>query len=212
MTTQLAAREDLISLIEPMPHQMPLYSYLMAAGPDRPNKSWLARILDAQRSTGSALPLHLGLEPDAYRQLINCFFPDCRVWLALHYGHDLLWQRGELRQQLLVLRREEWETLRNLLVQHRRGDDASEIRMAEIVAAACLGSGHLWRDLGLGSRGMLRDLLQSNFPALVSLNTRDMRWKRFFYKQLCEQEGGYVCRSPSCDQCSTYDECFGEEN
>lgn len=212
MNLRLAAREDPTVLYEPVPLQTPLYSYLMAAGPDRPNKSWLAQILAAQRGTGSALPLHLGLEPDAFRQLIEHFFPGCRTWLALHNGHDLLWQRGELRQQLLELRRDEWDTLRNLLMQHRRGKDASEIRMAEVVAAACLGSGHLWRDLGLGSRGMLRELLQSNFPDLVALNTRDMRWKRFFYKQLCEQEGGYVCRSPSCDQCSTFDECFGEEN
>ena len=34
-----------------------------------------------------------------------------------------------------------------------------------------------------------------NFPQLARRNTQDMRWKKFLYKQLCEQDGGYVCRS-----------------
>ena len=83
--------------------------------------------------------------------------------------------------------------------------------MAPIVAAACLGGDHLWRDLGLASRQQLRELLQHNFPQLAQRNVNDMRWKKFFYKQLCEQDGGYVCRSPSCEQCPTHHDCFGEE-
>jgi NifQ. len=39
----------------------------------------------------------------------------------------------------------------------------------------------------------------------------DMKWKKFIYKQLCEAEGLYVCRAPSCEVCKDYDQCFGKE-
>ena len=83
--------------------------------------------------------------------------------------------------------------------------------MSDIVAAGCLGGDHLWRDLGLQSRSELSQLMLQNFPTLAAANSGDMKWKKFFYKQLCEAGGGYVCRAPSCDQCSAYDDCFGPE-
>jgi nitrogen fixation protein NifQ len=46
---------------------------------------------------------------------------------------------------------------------------------------------------------------------LKARNDRDMKWKRFFYKQLCNQEGVYTCRSPSCEVCADYVRCFGPE-
>ena len=36
-------------------------------------------------------------------------------------------------------------------------------------------------------------------------NTRDMKWKKFLFKQLCETEGIYICRAPTCDQFCDYD-------
>ncbi|MFD2838780.1 nitrogen fixation protein NifQ [Azotobacter vinelandii] len=111
------------------------------------------------------------------------------------------------------MRRDEWEELRVLLLDGRRGDDPEELWMASIVAAACLGGDHLWRDLGLESRETLRVLLMHNFPPPC----RAQREKKhaleevFFYKQLCEQDGGYVCRSPSCEQCPSHHDCFGAE-
>jgi len=50
-----------------------------------------------------------------------------------------------------------------------------------------------------------------NFPGLSTLNDRDMKWKKFLYKQLCERTGVYVCRSPSCEVCVDYAKCFGRE-
>lgn len=83
--------------------------------------------------------------------------------------------------------------------------------MASIVATACMGLDHLWQDLGLWSRNELSALLHTNFPILAARNIRDMKWKKFLYKQLCEREGIYVCRAPSCDVCADYALCFGSE-
>jgi nitrogen fixation protein NifQ len=49
------------------------------------------------------------------------------------------------------------------------------------------------------------------FPALVARNHLDMKWKKFLYKQLCEREALYICKAPSCAQCSDRGLCFGAE-
>lgn len=83
--------------------------------------------------------------------------------------------------------------------------------MAEIVIAGCMGSDHLWQDLGLWQRADLTHLMLHNFEPLALRNQRDMKWKKFLYKQLCEAEGIYVCRSPSCEVCIDFHSCFGSE-
>ncbi|MCU7810980.1 MAG: nitrogen fixation protein NifQ, partial [Candidatus Thiodiazotropha sp. (ex Notomyrtea botanica)] len=74
-----------------------------------------------------------------------------------------------------------------------------------------LGDDHLWQDLGLWQRSDLSRLMMVCFRPLARLNDRDMKWKKFLYKQLCETEGIYTCRSPSCKVCVDYDNCFGCE-
>lgn len=178
---------------------------------DLPNTELLARIIAAQRAGNSCLPLHLGLDLSTFGAMMRRHFPGKLFWLALHSTHDDAFQRGTLRQQLFEIRSDEWRDLRDLLLDGRRNVDESEIWLASIVAAGCLGGDHLWRDMGLSSRTQLGELLRHNFPGIALRNERDMKWKKFFYKQLCEQEGGYVCRSPSCEQCVAYDDCFGIE-
>jgi nitrogen fixation protein NifQ len=83
--------------------------------------------------------------------------------------------------------------------------------MVEILIAGCMGNDHLWQDLGLWQRADLSKLMLDNFEPLALRNNKDMKWKKFLYKQLCEAEGIYVCRSPSCEVCVDYDNCFGSE-
>ncbi|HEX8545085.1 MAG TPA: nitrogen fixation protein NifQ [Pseudomonas sp.] len=172
----------------------------------QPNHTWLAHIIAAQRAGLTCLPRQLGLSDSSYDSLINSPFVD----QAVEYAPADDW--SAVREELLDLRRDEWLELSRLLLDGRRGREQEEVWLAEIVAAGCLGGNHLWRDLGLTSRLQLRELLTHNFPRLAMCNVQDMRWKKFFYKQLCEQNGGYVCRSPSCGICPTYDECYGEES
>lgn len=99
-----------------------------------------------------------------------------------------------------------------LMRTHRAGDSPSELWMASIVASACLGSDHLWQDLGLWCREDLSSLMLRNFPTLAEKNVHNMKWKKFLYKQLCNAEGIYVCRAPSCEVCADYQACFGPED
>jgi nitrogen fixation protein NifQ len=107
---------------------------------------------------------------------------------------------------------EEREELIRLLRLHRAEQDESELWISEIVAAGCMARDHLWHDLGLWSRRELSALMTRNFPTLAAKNDRDMKWKKFLYKQLCQQEGIYLCRAPACELCVDYAHCFGPES
>ena len=113
---------------------------------------------------------------------------------------------------MAVNRYDELAELRDLLLLHRAGVNESEIWMAEMVAVAAMGRDHLWQDMGLWSRKELGELMMRNFPSLARKNNRDMKWKKFLYKQLCVTEGVYTCRTPSCECCSDYEQCFGPED
>ncbi len=184
-------------------------AYPLNATDSHVNSAYIALVMQAQRHGLGCLPDRLGLSDTQYADMAQCFGHLLPV--SLNQQHPPHSENGLLRQQLLELRSQEWQDVTELLLAHRNKQHSSEIYIAQIVAAACLGSSHLWQDLGLPNRDMLKVLMHDNFASLFHLNDKDMRWKKFFYRQLCEQEGHYVCRSPSCESCSTYDECFGEE-
>ncbi|HYN58168.1 MAG TPA: nitrogen fixation protein NifQ [Rubrivivax sp.] len=111
-------------------------------------------------------------------------------------------------------RDDEVEEVQTLLLAHAdpaAGTAAEAACVAEIVAVACLGDQHLWQDLQLASRAELSAMMRHWFPALVERNHLDMKWKKFLYKQLCEREALYICKAPSCMQCSDRGLCFGHE-
>ncbi len=106
---------------------------------------------------------------------------------------------------------DEFPDLLQLLLDQRAIADDQHSNVAHLVATACMGSDHLWQDLGLPNRKALSAMLNRYFPALAAKNTGDMKWKKFFYRQLCERDGIKACRSPSCGACCDYDKCFGSE-
>jgi nitrogen fixation protein NifQ len=112
-------------------------------------------------------------------------------------------------------RDDEVQDLVALLLDHvdpGAGSVAQQRAMAETVAVACLGDDHLWQDLQLASRAELSTLMGRWFPGLVARNDRDMKWKKFLYKQLCEREAIFICKSPSCATCTDHAVCFGPED
>lgn len=152
---------------------------------------------------GGGLPPWLGLQPAAFVMLLSRHFPGVAI-------RDLPGIGGSGPADPSP-RQDEREEVVRLLLMHRAGEDSSEVWMAEVVAAGRMASDHLWQDLGLPERGELTALMRGNFPALAARNVKDMKWKRFRYKQLCEAEGIYTCRAPSCDVCTDYHVCFGPE-
>jgi nitrogen fixation protein NifQ len=115
-----------------------------------------------------------------------------------------------------ALRGDEYEDVLALLLEYgcENGCNTSDetVWLAGAVAAACMGDNHLWQDLGLANRQELSELLSTHFPALHAKNTGNMKWKKFFYKQLCERAEIRACRAPSCAVCSDYAACFEMES
>ena len=162
----------------------------------------LAKMLASRAIGMGALPQDLGLGRERFLALLANRFPRL-PWIL--DGSDTDGARLPEREDLI-----------GLMLRHAAdastGRRDTAVDMAAIVAAACMGSDHLWEDLGLWSRADLSLLMRHNFPALAAKNDRDMKWKKFLYKQLCQEEGIHVCRAPSCEVCRDYDLCFGPEN
>jgi nitrogen fixation protein NifQ len=177
-----------------------IYSALMASRRGEAIEETLARMLASWHQGQGAMPQWLGMGEAEYLRMMAYHFPaiDAHSLVSTREGVDLE-------------RTDELEDLRKLLLSQRSGVSESELWMAEMVIVGCLGSDHLWQDLGLWQRADLSKLMLQNFRPLAVRNDKDMKWKKFLYKQLCEAEGIYVCRSPSCEVCADYDNCFGSE-
>ncbi len=177
-----------------------IYDALMAVRRGHPVEETLARILSSWSLGYGAMPIWLGLGEERFCGMLATHFPGLDPdWLP-GFGLAVDPRRGE-----------EMDDLHRLLMANRTRGSEIEALMADIVVAGCLGSDHLWQDLGLWRRADLSRLMQDNFATLAARNDRDMKWKKFLYKQLCETEGIYTCRAPSCEVCTDYGNCFGPE-
>ncbi len=106
---------------------------------------------------------------------------------------------------------DEFDDLVALLREHRRDDSEETKWLAHAIASACAGGNHLWEDMGMPNRDALSQLLKRFFPTLYFKNTGNLRWKRFFYKSLCDRAQARLCKAPSCGVCADYALCFGPE-
>lgn len=177
-----------------------IYSDLMSRALGQGNDHVFACMIASWQTGIGSMPDWLGLPPAAFHYLLEYHFAGAQM--------DEMQLNG---QSLATERQDECDELVQLMLLDKAGLSPSEVWMAQVVAAGCMASDHLWQDLGLWSRPDLTALMRRNFPELAARNIKDMKWKRFLYKQLCETEGIYTCRAPSCEVCADYSLCFGPE-
>jgi nitrogen fixation protein NifQ len=146
------------------------------------------------------LTVALGLGRDALVRLLRRYLPD-RLGLLVTLSADA----GRGADAL------EEPDLRACLLECRAGRGEEEEWLAAIVARRSLKPNHLWQDLGLADRGELTWLFRRHFPELVVRNRFDMKWKKFFYRTLCEREGVPICKAPNCEVCGDAVLCFAPE-
>lgn len=200
MQPQLQCAETVVSVDMIDARQDFIYARLMMLNTTGYNGHLLASIVSAWFCGRTVLPAWLGLSRESFEMLLGNCFPGWQ-------GIFTIPMKERLDHGLIP----ELQDLVTLLQDNCANRDSNEEHLAGIVAAACAGMDHLWQDLGLRSRKDLSELMQRNFPALAARNSRDMKWKKFLYKQLCEKEGLNACRAPSCDHCADYKKCFGPE-
>ncbi|MBJ7220841.1 MULTISPECIES: nitrogen fixation protein NifQ [unclassified Brenneria] len=166
-------------------------------------EAWLRRLVDNHLRGLARFPAQMNLDDAAWHSLL------LRVGLSDTARSPHLRQQDALLSHLLTPRRQECEQLACWLEQYMTPD---AVPMHALIASASMGFNHLWQDLGLASRAELRELMTACFEPLIGMNAKNMRWKKFFYRQVClAQEGELICRSPSCESCSEIAFCFAPE-
>lgn len=177
-----------------------IFRALIAKEIANPNQQWLAKIVASWLVGDGVLPDFLGLEPPQFETICAVFFSGLDIPSEAFSGSVLDYTRMSEKDDLI-----------NLLKMHAREKTEDIDWVIGMIVSSCLGNDHLWQDLGVWQRGELTAFLTYNFPTLARRNSKDMKWKKFLYKQLCETEGIYLCRAPSCEVCSDYSNCFGSE-
>jgi nitrogen fixation protein NifQ len=157
----------------------------------------LADSLVAQRR-----PLIRGLSESRFKRLLNEYFPP----FEFSNGAD---EKGACDESGAL---DEFHDLVQLLLDSRVMPTEQRAWLSYAIATASMGANHLWQDLGLPNRTLLSQLLNENFPGLAAKNVGDMKWKKFFYRQLCERAEIPICKSPNCAICTDYDVCFAVED
>jgi nitrogen fixation protein NifQ len=160
----------------------------------------LAAGLGDALETGATLSSTLGLDRADLDALTARWAPAARRFFNL------------AAEPATVARDEEEQQLHDLLTRFKSGESPLCGWIVSIVARRSMSPTHLWQDLGLFERPELTRLMGQWFPALAAANTQNMKWKKFFYRQLCELEGFSLCATPTCRDCSDFDNCFGEED
>jgi nitrogen fixation protein NifQ len=180
-----------------------------ARHPHDPATLALAGVLSTsfERHGLALLPMP-GRDMPATRALLAHWFPGADNLLGLDWTVLAHAHRPEPRC-------DEIDDLVSLLTTHANpsaGTAAQTEDVAWALACASLGQDHLWQDLRLPSRTELSQLMQHWFTPLAVRNVLHMKWKKFLYKQLCERENLFICKSPSCQVCTDHALCFGPEH
>jgi nitrogen fixation protein NifQ len=201
MSQYAAMQYTTLAITHHLPAAANIYTQLIMHATGLPNDDLFAKMLASQAMGSGVLPRYLGLNRATFATLFARHFPG---------ANQPVIELATVQPQS-TNRYAEQKDLTSLLLEHRADVDISAVWMATIVATACMGGNHLWQDLGLWSRADVTTLMMENFTSLAAQNVADMKWKKFLYKQLCQREGVYVCRAPSCDVCVDYIHCFGAE-
>lgn len=138
-----------------------------------------------------------GMSESCFQKLMRSCFPGAHLTNA--------------RSPVSTVQFDEFDDLLELLLDHRAETSVSMDWLARCIATAAMDDNHLWQDMGLPDRRVLSALLYEFFPTLAELNIKDMKWKKFFYRQLCERTGILICKAPNCGVCTDQAVCFGPE-
>lgn len=158
-----------------------------------------ACVLSAAASEGGDLAARCGLDDVDLAHLLQTYFPGRHPPPSIGYDLDE------------SVDPEEFTIVRDLLSAYRSSGGLEGRWLCGLIARRALEPNHLWEDLGLRSRAELSRLMSVHFQPLFARNTQNMRWKRFIYRLMCEDDGFAMCSTPVCSNCSDYSLCFGIE-
>jgi nitrogen fixation protein NifQ len=183
------------------------YDWLLAyaGNPDDDLTRAFAAVIQAV-SIGNIQPpnMGIGLPLNKFIELLDTYFPGSSKEVC-----------GEVFQQAYAAHvsplADEFVDMVGLLLEHRSFDAEYNVWVAHAIASGCMGSDHLYHDMGLPDRRTLSGLLERYFTSLFQKNIHNMKWKKFFYKQLCDRAEVLMCPARNCQSCVDYKNCFSSE-
>lgn len=152
-----------------------------------------------ETQAGGSFTSALGIGGPALRHNVERYFP------------GTLPQLTALRLDEEPVVEEDERCLRELLWRFRTAASPLNSLLTSLVSRRATRANHLWQDLGLANRSELSRLMQRHFALLARRNSQDMKWKKFFYRMICREDGFSMCMAPSCSECSDFSGCFGDE-
>lgn len=169
------------------------------------DRQMFAGLLTLATQENKTFAATLGLKPSDIDKIFAIYFP----------GFDPDQIRKTISQNSSKQPTINHEVL-NILLSHVSRDQAGKLAhiselLAKIIAARAPYSSHLWVAMGFLERPQLSAAIRRHLPTLALANSHGMRWKRYLFKQACELNGGLLCKSPNCSDCSDFELCFAPE-
>ena len=184
-----------------------IYSYLRQANAATASEPFDGHVLAcifaagiSECKAGVSLTDTLGFSGSELRRNIARYFPGAQEQLEA-FGLD-----GE------PIVDDDERCVRELLLRFRTVPAQYTSLLSILIARRATRPNHLWQDLGLTNRGELSRLMQRHFSMLARRNTQDMKWKKFFFRMICRDEGYRLCVAPCCSECNDFNACFGDES
>lgn len=167
-----------------------------AAAEDRHLFACLLAVAAQESGQASAL----GLSEEELAKLLQSLFPAAALPSAASSATP-----PELNPEVLEL------LLSHVPPDHQGHPQPAALWLAKALAARAAHPGHLWVAMGLFQRPQLTAAIRRHLPTLAAANHQGMRWKRYLFKEICNRNGGLLCKSPNCGVCSDYALCFAPE-
>ena len=183
-----------------------IYSMLMnSLQPDRTtneDRHLFACLLSVAAEDSCSPAAVLGLADRDLTTLLARYFPDIDQTILEQLSFSTAEQSAERNDEVLSI------LLSHLPKEPDRANLQTSVWLAYILAARAALPGHLWVAMGLTERPQLTAAIRRHLPSLANANNQNMRWKRYLYKQVCELNGGVMCKAPNCGVCSDYVLCY----
>ena len=186
----------------------PVYRALMATPePDKvssEDRHLVACLASVAAQESYRLADMVGLQETEFETLLTYCFPGISLELLVQLAASDQGSRPPCNKDVLAI----------LLRHVPRVADVNQrmmsVCLAHVLAARSSLPGHLWVAMGLTVRAQLSAAIRRHLPSLAAANDQNMRWKRYLYKQVCDLNGGVMCKAPNCGVCSDYNLCFAE--
>ncbi len=187
----------------------PLFCRLMACstplGIDTVEQAMFAGLLTVASQENCSLTSALGIEPAVLIEILANYFPQ----FDSDWFDEAMHRTGpapEINPEVLGI------LLSHVPIDTTGGKHQTAEWLARIMAARAAQQGHLWTAMGFFARPELSAAIRRHLPTLAAANNKGMRWKRYLFKQVCDLNGGVMCKSPNCGDCSDYALCFAPDD